>query len=133
MLNYYILHQIIGGMNMIDVKTIDETTEFSFKDMESKKRWINLVETKYFEDYQMRIIMDFTRRWGKVMQHIMKTQKKSLPAVIVLSAKAVNIDNTMTLKYLDKSIIYLTEMWSYGNEFREWINNGGITAIKKHF
>ena len=118
---------------MMDIKTIDEMTEFSFKDDESKKRWIHLVETQYFENYAMRITMDFTRRWGKAMQYQMKVNKKPLNSVAVLCAKEADIDTAVTKSHLDDAISLLSEVWFFNDQFQKWVNNGGNAIIKQYF
>lgn len=117
----------------MDVKTIDEMTEFSFRDEKAKRRWVKLVEEKYFDNYEMHVTMDFTRRWGKLMQYKMKHENKSLISCIVKTALDANIDSAITKKHLENSIVLLCDVWFYGNEFQKWINSGGSTIIKAHF
>ena len=117
----------------MDIKTIDEMTEFSFKDDTSKKRWIHLVETQYFDNYNMHITMDFVRRWGKAMQYQMKNNQASLNTIAILCAKEADIDKLVKQQHLGKAITLLSEIWFYGNEFQKWVANGGNAIIKQYF
>ena len=133
MLNVHCSHHMIGGNLIMDIKTIDEMTEFSFKDDTSKKRWIHLVETQYFDNYNMHITMDFVRRWGKAMQYQMKNNQASLNNIAILCAKEADIDKLVKQPHLEKAITLLSETWFYCNEFQKWVANGGSAIIKQYF
>ena len=116
-----------------DAKTVDYLTSLLFKNCEANERWKFILKHDYFDSPDNEIIIDFSRRWAKNIQYLMKHENKDFSEVVVTAAKEANIDNNVTLSHLDKSINLLVGIWKYGDVLNEWLGNGGKTVIENLF
>ena len=99
------------------------------KNYEANERWCKLVKYEYHDNRDTEITMDFARRWAKLIQYLMKNEKREFEDVVVVSACEANIDKAVTKSHAEKAINMLTEIWKYGDILQEWTNNGGRDTI----
>lgn len=112
-----------------DTKTLDCLTTLQFKNFEANERWCKLVRDDYLYNHDTEIIMNFARRWAKIIQYLMKNENTQFKDIVVSSAVEANIDNAVTKSHAQKAIDLLIDIWQYGDILQEWTNNGGRDTI----
>ena len=100
------------------VLAIDESTEFEFKDDESKSIWEKWVEIKSKNDYGP-LVVAYARRWAKYMQHLMSKYNKTLSQIAYETSYVSDINGIADYSY-DCVVDILSQCWKYGEELRRW-------------
>ncbi len=103
-----------------EVLAIDESTEFEFKDDESKSIWEKWVEIKSKNDYGP-LVVAYARRWAKYMQHLMSKYNKTLSQIAYETSYVSDINGIAGYAY-DCAVGILSQCWKYGEELRRWHN-----------
>lgn len=107
----------------MDIKTLDETSDFRFRTARCREQWDDMIWYNYFTDPELKGAMDFARRWAKCMQHFMNNGKKIID-IYQQTAKEADIDHITHSQYI-RAIELLKEYWLYGNELYLLVKKNG--------
>lgn len=118
---------------MIDTITIDCLTLLQFKNYEAREQWSYLIKHSYYSDHDMEIAMDFARRWGKLMQYLLKNDLKNFDDIVSLCAHDANVEHNLTGFHAEKALNLLISLWKHGDALQNWADNGGRDIIKHLF
>jgi len=116
-----------------DTKTIDSLTLLKFKNYEKKERWSRLIKYDYFENTDTEITMNFARRWGKLMQYLLKDNLKNFNNIVPSCACDANVDKNVTCFHAAKALDLLIDVWKYGDILQDWAEKGGKILITNLF
>lgn len=99
---------------------IDKVTALEFKSDEAKEAWEKWIKANSSSAYGL-LILHYTRRWAKYMQHLMKKHKKELPKIAKNSSSICDREG-MTGNSYGIAVAVLSLYWKYGDELRNWHN-----------
>lgn len=110
------------NLSTYDAKTIDATSQISFKNSEAKERWVDTISKHYLSDEVYQIAMDFARCWAKFMQHVLSNNGNvKLSEIILPSCKTVleqmrgDYKINVTCSHIRLSLELLKDVWVYGD------------------
>ena len=109
----------------MDSYTIDCTSSIQFRDLAAKDAWCLLINIEYFTSATSRNIMNFSRRFMKIAQHLMDHSGKNFSDAIRISAKEANADENIGFAQKALALELIISVWAFGSDLSLWLDNQG--------